>query len=209
MVPELTKINTVVHIRAMPRPSHKQKLVEHGLEVVRRRGFNAAGVRDITTSAGVPQGSFTNHFRSKESFGLAIIETYFTDVRALMDRTVRDDDRQPLERLRAYFDAITGRMQGRNWRDGCLIGNLSLESAEHSDLIRERLAEVFEEWRVPFADCLQEAADAGQIRLDVPALDMADFLLASWQGALLRMKVTRSPEPLERFKQVVYSTVLR
>ena len=113
--------------------------------------------------------------------------------------------------MRAYFDAITDRLKARGWRDGCLIGNLSLESAEHSEPLRNRLSEIFGAWRQPFAECLDDAAAAGQLALDddLPALDLADFLLASWQGAILRMKVERSPEPLERFTRIVFSTVLR
>jgi TetR/AcrR family transcriptional repressor of nem operon len=193
----------------MARASNKEQILREGVEVVRRRGFNAAGVRDITTSAGVPQGSFSNHFASKEAFGLEILDRYFADVGTVVDATLRDGQLPPLQRLRTYFDTITDRMEARGWRDGCLIGNLSLESAEHSELLRGRLAEIFGAWRQPFADCLDEAAEAGQVHLDLPALDLADFLLASWQGALLRMKVERSPDPLERFKRIVFSTVLR
>lgn len=193
----------------MARASNKEQILREGVEVVRRRGFNAAGVRDITASAGVPQGSFSNHFASKEAFGLEILDRYFADVGTVVDATLRDGRMPPLQRLRAYFDAITDRMEARGWRDGCLIGNLSLESAEHSELLRRRLAEIFDAWRQPFADCLDEAAAAGQVQLNLPALDLADFLLASWQGALLRMKVERSPDPLERFKRIVFSTLLR
>jgi TetR/AcrR family transcriptional repressor of nem operon len=85
---------------------------------------------------------------------------------------------------------------------------MSLETAEHSEAIRARLAGIFARWRQPFARCLEEADAAGQIRLDVPAIDMADFLLASWQGAILRMKVDRSPEPLDRFRRITFATVL-
>ncbi len=177
---------------------------------MRRRGFNAAGVRDITAAAGVPQGSFTNHFASKEAFGLEILERYFTDdVGSAIEATLRDTDLPPVERLRAYFDLITARFESREWRDGCLIGNLSLESAETSEALRTRLSEIFAQWREPFADSLEEAAAAGAIRLDMPALDLADFLLASWQGAILRMKVDHSPQPLQRFKEIVFSTILR
>ncbi len=177
---------------------------------MRRRGFNAAGVRDITAAAGVPQGSFTNHFASKEAFGLEILERYFTDdVGSAIEATLRDTDLPPVERLRAYFDLITARFESREWRDGCLIGNLSLESAETSEALRTRLSEIFAQWREPFADSLEEAAAAGAIRLDMPALDLADFLLASWQGAILRMKVDHSPQPLQRFNEIVFSTILR
>ncbi|MFF0307839.1 TetR family transcriptional regulator C-terminal domain-containing protein [Streptosporangium sp. NPDC004379] len=193
----------------MARTSNKEQILREGLETVRRRGFTTSGVRDITAAAGVPQGSFTNHFASKEAFGLEILDRYFADVGVLVETTLRDGDLPPVERLRAYFDAITARFEERGWRDGCLIGNLSLESAEHSEALRTRLSEIFSEWRRPFADCLEEAAAAGQIRLDLPALDLADFLLASWQGAILRMKVERGAEPLERFKRIVFSSVLR
>jgi TetR/AcrR family transcriptional regulator, transcriptional repressor for nem operon len=195
----------------MARASNKDQILRGGLEAVLSRGFNGAGVRDITASAGVPHGSFSNHFASKEAFGLEILDRYFADLGTVIDATLRDRELAPLDRLRAYFDAITSRLEARGWRDGCLIGNLSLESAEHSEPLRTRLAEIFGGWRQPFAECLDEAAAAGQITLDgdLPALDLADFLLASWQGAILRMKVERSPEPLERFTRIVFSTVLR
>ncbi|PZS25154.1 MAG: TetR family transcriptional regulator [Pseudonocardiales bacterium] len=195
----------------MARASNKEQILHGGLEVVRTRGFNGAGVRDITATAGVPQGSFSNHFASKEAFGLEILDRYFVDIGTVVDATLRHDGLPPLGRLRAYFDAVTDRLAERGWRDGCLIGNLSLESAEHSELIRRRLAEIFSAWRQPFAVCLAEAVAAGQVTVDIdlPAVDLADFLLASWQGAIMRMKVERSPEPLERFKRIVFSTVLR
>ncbi|MDP9861217.1 MULTISPECIES: TetR/AcrR family transcriptional regulator [Streptosporangium] len=192
----------------MARPSKKEQILREGLEVVRRRGFNAAGVRDITSAAGVPQGSFTNHFTSKEAFGLEILDRYFADVHTTMAATVEGAGSGPLERLRAYFDAITDRLEDRGWHHGCLIGNMSLEVAEHSEAIRARLTEIFSQWREPFARCLLEAEAAGQIRLDVPAVELADFLITSWQGAILRMKVERTPEPLERFKRVVFATVI-
>jgi TetR/AcrR family transcriptional repressor of nem operon len=192
----------------MARPSNKEQILDAGLEVVRRRGFTAAGVREITSAASVPQGSFTNHFASKEAFGLEILDRYFEDVRSLAAETL-GTERDPVERLRGYFDAITDRLQARGWQHGCLVGNLSLESAEHSEAIRTRLAEIFAEWRSPFARCLEQAAAQGRITLTVPAPDLADFLLASWQGAILRMKVERNPEPLHRFKDVVFTTVLR
>jgi TetR/AcrR family transcriptional regulator, transcriptional repressor for nem operon len=60
----------------MSRPSNKEKLLTDGLRLVHERGFGASSVRDITQAAGVPQGSFTNHFASKEAFGLEILERY-------------------------------------------------------------------------------------------------------------------------------------
>ena len=57
----------------MPKPSHREKILTEGLRVVHERGFAGASVRDIVQAAGVPQGSFTNHFASKEAFGLEVL----------------------------------------------------------------------------------------------------------------------------------------
>jgi hypothetical protein len=37
-------------------------------------------------------------------------------------------------------------------------------------------------------------------------MDLAEFLLASWEGAILRMTVDRSPAALDRFKNTVFQT---
>jgi TetR/AcrR family transcriptional regulator, transcriptional repressor for nem operon len=203
----LTRSNTVVHIVLMARPSHRERLLDHGLATVRERGFGGASVRDITQAAGVPQGSFTNHFPSKEAFGVEIVERYFADVRALMAATLEDPDRPPLVRLHAYFDAITDRFRARDFRHGCLVGNMTLETVEGSAVLQAKLAEIFDQWREPFARCLAEAEAARQVHLPLPPLEFADFLLASWQGAILRMKVERSEAPLERFKQIVFTWI--
>ncbi|MFI6977679.1 TetR family transcriptional regulator C-terminal domain-containing protein [Embleya sp. NPDC050154] len=192
----------------MARASKKEQILDAGTETVRRLGLVGASVRDITGGAGVPLGSFSNHFASKEAFGLAVLDRYFADVRTIVAATLEDASRPPVERLRAYFDVVTERLAGREWRDGCLIGNTGVDSAEHSEVIRERLVEIFAEWREPFARCLAEAEAAGEIRTGLPPLDLADYLLASWHGAMLRMKVERDPGPLERFKTVTFATVL-
>ena len=40
------------------------------------RGFHACSVQDITDAAGVPKGSFYNHFRSKEALAAEILTEY-------------------------------------------------------------------------------------------------------------------------------------
>ena len=53
----------------------------------------------------------------------------------------------------------------------------------------------------------QEAQAIGEIDSSFDPIDLAEFLLASWEGAILRMKVERSPAALDRFKDIVFETV--
>jgi TetR/AcrR family transcriptional repressor of nem operon len=197
------------HISVMPKPSNREKILTEGLRVVHERGFAGASVRDIVQAAGVPQGSFTNHFVSKEAFGLEIIELYFANTREVMRETLRNEELAPLRRLRAYIDAQKERFQKRGMRNGCLFGNFTAEASEHSELIRHRLVEIFAEVQDAIAACLKAAVKSGELPAGFKCNDVAGFMVSSLQGAILLAKAQRSTAPIERFKQLFFSTVLR
>jgi TetR/AcrR family transcriptional repressor of nem operon len=193
----------------MAKPSNREKILTEGLRVVHAHGYAGASVRDIVQAAGVPQGSFTNHFVSKEAFGLEILELYFASGRELMRQTLRNDELPPLKRLRDYIDATRARLNKDSMRNGCLFGNFTAEASDHSELIRQRLVEIFAEVQDAVADCLKAAVTAGELPADFQCNDVAGFVVSSLQGANLLAKAQRSPVPVDRFKQVLFSTVLR
>lgn len=85
---------------------------------------------------------------------------------------------------------------------------MGLEAVEHSAPLRERLSQAFSEMQEPFAAALAAAQAAGDIRIDVAADKLAGLLLSAWYGAMLRMKVDRSPVALDLFEQVFLATLL-
>jgi TetR/AcrR family transcriptional repressor of nem operon len=193
----------------MARKSHREQILDAGLKVMFRKGYIGSGVRDIVAEASAPQGSFTNHFRSKEDFACEVLNRYFDHVKGLVAQALGDSTLSPRERLKRYLDIITERLEADDFTRGCLIGDFSLEAAPQSEMLRERLAAIFVEWRAPFAACIAEAQDAGEIATTFAPDDLAEFLLASWEGAILRVKVARSGEPLERFKRIAFATVFK
>ena len=193
----------------MARVSHREKLLDAGLGIVHRRGFGAASVRDIVRAAGVPQGSFTNHFASKEAFALDILDRYVAERRAFTAQTLDDQSRPPLDRLRAYVTASRDRLAEDGMRNGCLLGNLSAEVADASEVIRLRLAAVFADAEASLAACLRAAVAAGEVAPDLDCDEVAGFVLSSLQGATLIAKVERSPAAVDRLERVLFSIVLR
>jgi TetR/AcrR family transcriptional regulator, transcriptional repressor for nem operon len=193
----------------MPKPSNRDRILKAGLKVMFDKGYVGAGVRDIVAEAAAPQGSFTNHFRSKEEFAREVLDLYFDHTKGLVAEALDDRDLSPRERLRRYLDIITGRLAKAEFTRGCLIGDFSLEAAPQSELLRRRLAEIFAEWRAPFAACIAEGQGMGEIVATFAPEDLAEFLLSSWEGAIMRVKVERNAEPLERFKRIVFATVFK
>jgi TetR/AcrR family transcriptional repressor of nem operon len=193
----------------MPKTSNRDRILTEGLRVVHEHGFANASVRDIVAAAGVPQGSFTNHFASKEAFGLEILDIYYGDSRRNIAETLRNDARPPLERLNAYLDTQKNRLNENSMRNGCLIGNFAVEASDNSEAIRNRVLEFYAESREAVAYCLRAAVAAGEIAPSTDCEEIAGFIVSSMQGAILLSKAHRSPEPIERFRRVLFANVLR
>lgn len=209
MIRALTSKYGRPYFRFMARPSNRDKILFEGLRLVHERGFGAASVRDIVRAAGVPQGSFTNHFASKEAFGLEILELYFSGSRHTIAQTLTNDAKRPLWRLREYIDANRQHVQHEQMRNGCLFGNFSIEVTDQSEAIRQRLVEIFTEVQGAVAYCLQAAIDDGEIGADVDPQAMAGLIVSSLQGAILLAKAHRSVAPVDQFEELLFSRILR
>ena len=172
------------------------------------RGYVGASVRDIVEAAGVPQGSFTNHFVSKEAFSLEILERYFANSRIVIGETLRNDAVAPLKRLRAYVDASIAAVKSHEVKNGCLVGNFAAEASDHSELIRRRISDIYAELREATAYCLKAAVKAGELPKSFKINDVADFIVTGLQGAWLVSKVERDLAIAENFKKTLFSTIL-
>src|ERR1700692_70680 len=192
----------------MSRISNKDRILADGLKVVLRGGDVAPGRRDIFLAAGAPQGSFSNHFVSKEAFSLEILDRYFANSRIVIGDTLRNDDLPPLKRLRAYIDASIAAIRGHEVKNGCLVGNFAAEASDHSEIIRKRVSEIYTELREATAYCLKAAVKAGELPKNLKIGDVADFIVTGLQGAWLVSKVERDLAFAENFKKTLFSTVL-
>ena len=74
----------------MARHSLRDRILDAGLKVMFRKGYVGSSIRDIAAEAPAPQGSFTNHFRSKEEFAREVLDRYFEDLRLLVAETLGD-----------------------------------------------------------------------------------------------------------------------
>ncbi|HVW79105.1 MAG TPA: TetR family transcriptional regulator C-terminal domain-containing protein [Alloacidobacterium sp.] len=191
------------------KPSLRENILNAGLKVMFQAGYNGATVRDICAAAGAPHGSFTNHFRSKEAFAKEVLDRYFANLQGHIKKALGDTYLTPRQRLQRYLEIIGGVLADDQWSRGCLIGDFSLETTSQSNLLRQRLESIFHEWRAPFAACIAEAQAASEIDATFDPVDLAEFLLASWEGAILRMKVDRGPAALERFQKIIFQTVFK
>ncbi len=191
----------------MPKPSNRGKILSVGVSLMHERGYASTSVRDIVQAAGVPQGCFTNHFPTKEAFGVEVINQHFAGALESLNRTLCNVELPPLKRLEAYFDAAIDQLRGGRAGKGCLFGNFGIEASPLSEIIRQRIVAVFAELERAIQLCLEAAVQARDLPADYNCKDMAEFILSTIQGATLLAKARRSPSPVEAAKRIVFSEI--
>jgi TetR/AcrR family transcriptional repressor of nem operon len=191
----------------MARESHKEKLLAEGLRLVHERGFGGTSIRDVVKAAGVPQGSFTNHFVSKEVFGLEVLGLYFDRVQSVIERTLRNERLSPLKRLRAYFDLHITAIESYDSKRGCMFGNTSAEATEVNETLRLRVVEMLDDVTASIESCLKAAVEAGELPAGTRTKELAAYITSSFQGAILMSKAYRSVAPIKRFKRFLFASL--
>jgi TetR/AcrR family transcriptional regulator, transcriptional repressor for nem operon len=189
-------------------PTTRDRLIEVGLDLMRRHGYGGTGLQDILAAADVPKGSFYHHFGSKEEFTAAVIERY-VGLEGKHCREVLGNMRQsPLRRLRRYFEDLIRNAGQSAPVQGCLMGSLSLEVAGGSPLLQSCLSSGFTGWQAAVTAVLVEAVEKGDLPKSTKPGPLASFVLNSWEGALLRSQADKSDEPLRDFLHYVFEDLL-
>jgi TetR/AcrR family transcriptional repressor of nem operon len=176
---------------------------------MRATGYASTGVKEILDEANVPKGSFYHYFPSKEDFAREVLALYVRGESERARKVLREGRGAPLTRLRHYFQEVIAVFGPTAPLSGCLLGNLSLEMADHSDSIQSLLRLSFGNWQATIAGVLREAIERGDLARSTKPDELAAFLLNSYEGALLRSKADRSNKPLELFMSYVFNVLLK
>ena len=192
----------------MSARSTRDHLIDVGLDLMHRHGFNATGLTEILQAADVPKGSFYHFFGSKEEFAAAALERYAAQRAEHFAAVLSDTTTSPRKRLKRYFVDLVEIAGQHGPIPGCLLGRFSLEIAAESPQLRKRISASFARWQGAIAAVIEQAVAQKELAADTNAEALAGFLLNSWEGALLRSQADKSDAPLEAFLQYVFDGLL-
>jgi TetR/AcrR family transcriptional repressor of nem operon len=193
----------------MARKDVRSAILEKGARIVHKKGFNHTGIQEILDAAGVPKGSFYHYFKSKEDFGLNLLDYYAAYFISRAERQMTDKAGPPIKRLKDFFEGFRVFFESNGCELGCPIGNLSQEMGDLSPTFRKRLEEIFLIMRSRIEGVLNEALRVGELPGSLNARETADFIVNSWEGAIVRMKVQKNTEALRLFDRMIFGGILK
>ena len=159
-------------------------MVETAARLFQRDGYHATSWRGLVEEAGTPWGSIHHHFPGgKEELGVEAVGLGADAVLASIDHcfaTARSPDRA----VRDLFDLSAALMTAGDFTTGCPVATVALETTHGSPALAAASEQAFDRWEGRLAEGLGSRALAGTV-------------LTLLEGALVRARVHRSPEPLK------------
>ena len=194
----------------MARPRRNQnireQLLNEGVSIFIKQGYHGTGIKEVLDTLKVPKGSFYNYFESKEHFGAEVIRHYAKQRIVNMDSWLNQPTDDALDVLKQFF--VQEILRHEEARFGCLIGNLGAELGDSSEFCRQAMSESLQLMQKRFFRVLQKAQKQGTVRNDITAEVLASILLDAYEGALLRMQIEKSVEPLRQFSKLMLDSFL-
>jgi TetR/AcrR family transcriptional repressor of nem operon len=174
------------------------KLVQSAGLLFQDNGYVSVGIRDIASTANVPKGAFYNYFASKEALASSILEQ---QLRNLVSSLPKPDDRALARNLKRHFQGFGSRpLQGTVYPIR-LVGTLAAESLVLPPLLKTQVTEGLKTLSDRVAFLLAAERDHCEFSAAIDADLLANFLVNSLLGAVIRAKCDSSTVPLRTFAQ--------
>lgn len=169
----------------------RERIVTASAELMRRQGYGATTVKQVTLGAAAPIGSLYHHFPGgKQQIAAEVLRTtgaaYIELLPLLMDP--HDDLR---DAITVFFSSAAEVMEESGWINMCPVVTIAGEVADSEPELREVAGEVITFW-----------IDRGTEYLSRRGLSVADArrltlaMLSGLEGGFILARTLRSAEPL-------------
>jgi len=182
----------------------RDRLLEHTLDLIRKRGFNGFSYRDLAERVGVKTSSIHYYFPTKEDLALEAVNAY-------SERSARylegiDPALPPLEQAKRYLASWRRECSGQQV---CLAGMLSTEALCLPPAVHHALQEfhrINESWLTALLERAR-AQNGGDAQPAIGSAALAQVLFAALQNSLVSVRLFNQAERLEPAANLLLAAV--
>ncbi|MCL1125124.1 TetR/AcrR family transcriptional regulator [Shewanella surugensis] len=181
---------------ARPRRSEstREALIQAGITQLSAYGYHGSGIKQILDEVNVPKGSFYNFFGSKDAFVAELIDVYSQNLINQIVQFIKQDETElnTLDKLKAITLFSINTFEKSKFSNSCLIATISTDIDDKQPLSLAMLNQSIERCQKLFTLLFKQAQDEGLIRLDIMAEQLAKIYWSTWQGSLIRMRISKN-----------------
>jgi AcrR family transcriptional regulator len=160
-----------------------------------KQGVRATSPDEIIEASRTGKGQFYHYFRSKEGLIHEVLQTYLEEIKTGAARV--NYEINSWKDLQQWFLAQVELQKSYQMTRGCPFGTVGNEVTENDELIHQDVSLIFEVVRNKLAAFFIKERAKGRLAKKADEEQLADFCIATIQGAMLMGKIKRSSHTVE------------
>lgn len=182
----------------------REHLIATGQELIWSKGYDLCSIKDITTAAGLPKGSFYHYFETKEKFALEAMNAYIeANSEVVVKKPTGRKSLQELIKAR-----IKGVLQVQCARE-CYMSVMAHAYSDQDEVFRIAIVEAIEESNTALKNIIATIEMDNGLPDGLTANEMIEFIDFSWRGARLKSRISQSSSPLKTFEKILFNYILK
>jgi AcrR family transcriptional regulator len=171
------------------------RIIQVAADLFHKQGVRATSPDEVIEASATGKGQFYHHFKSKEGLVHEVLQAHLDAIRTgTAPVSYEIGTWQDLER---WFHAHLDLQKRYRMARGCPFGTVGNEVTENDELIRQDVNLIFEVVKHKLAAFFIKEKAQGRLAPEANEERMADFCIATIQGAMLLGKIKRNSEPVE------------
>lgn len=181
---------------ADPTVQPRLRIISAAADLFHKKGVRATSLGEICKIAKVSMQQLHHHFRTKANLAEAVVRAYLTEIKGDTSRLHgKLDTWKGLERT---FAAHVRLLEQFRMRRGCPLGIIGNELTDKDEAVRQELKLVFEALKERVATFFEKEKSEGHLLRTTDQEQLAEFCVATIQGAMLIGKVRRNSRAVKR-----------
>lgn len=171
------------------------RIIRTAADLFHKQGVRATSPDEIIEASRTGKGQFYHYFKSKEGLIHEVLQTYLEAIKTRgAPFNYEIDSWQDLEQ---WFCAQIELQKSFQMTRGCPFGTVGNEVTENDELTRQDLSLMFEVVKNKLAAFFIKEKAKGRLAKQTNEERMADFCIATMQGAMLMGKIKRNSQIVE------------
>lgn len=171
------------------------RILQTAADLFHKQGVRATSPDEIIEASRTGKGQFYHYFKSKEGLIHEVLHAHLEAIKAA--KAPVQYEIKSWRDLERWFKGHLELQQNFDMTRGCPFGTIGNEVTENDELIRQDLNLIFEVVKNRLAAFFIQEKAKGRLVRKADAERMADFCIATVQGAMLMGKIKRSSQTVE------------
>jgi len=180
----------------------RARIIRAAADLFHKQGVGATSPDQVIEASETGKGQFYHYFKSKEGLVHEVLQAYLDDI--AKGTAPLSYEINSWEDLESWFFSNIELQKRFGMTRGCPFGTIGNEVTENDELIRQDLSLIFEVVKNKLAAFFIKEKATGRLSQDANEEQLANFCIATIQGAMLLGKIKRNSQPAEA---IVYESV--